>query len=1026
MARIAWTDDLRAELSPRDASTLKPIDANRAWARGQSAFKGGSVFEALKKSLSRTGALEEATKGVLATLTQAVVPADATVLSLGASIAVASHLGYGDPVVGAIAAARGAAIAIRALRHGHELHIEHKYPDLWLTYEPSKVPIATRTLREAVLLEGNDVDAIAAAREMWPGAGLTFKVTLAHALPGAPDLAADVAREIAALPPDERLIVAPVLASLRDMTNLEKMLSHRMGAHPLVDAVENFGLDALPVFVALWSQAVNDRIHLARATTCYVDATSAAVLAREIDKKSTGTIARSYFGRHPELTDAAFGELAKTRSKLGEMASELLVGAKRMSETHDEVPLAKLPMVLSRSPWLGDKPKRKLRVLELAPRARPETVTLDAHVRERIRGETTFAQFPLMEGETLLKWVAEAHEGKVPLAWWANRLRIPHEALRDVIAHGYARAPGFFAPQAIGVFGQPALAAFLDWLEKNPTQIDWYMRTDVFLAIESHRLTGPLLDRLEDVRASERAWECLVAHVEATLVGLIPIAVGRRSKRRGLAERVLRKIAIDHDALAREVAASYGDEARASVEEILGFDERYDCPSVAPKMPSAWRSDAFARPRLPDGRALPIEAVDRIGHMLAFSTLDAPYAGLADVRALCEPRSLAELAWDAGRAWQRDGAKPKLQWMVDAIAHFGDDEVIRRTTPAIAEHRIVTVLAYAATPAAAIELSTIASRIAKGIGSAWGTRAAVDAAFAVLARRCGKRVEEIEDSLMPTVTIVEPRVKLDFGSRVIDVGFDERLDPFIESDRGRLRALPKAGKKDDPAKVARAQEIWDELQEDVAAIADVRLHSLERAMATGRVWTLEAFAHAWMDHPLMRHLSRGVIWRAGETTCRIAEDGSFADVHDKTLSEVRELAIAHPAEMTDAVRDAWRAVFVDYKIAQPLEQLSRRTLGVVRGESITLVPVGSPPSLAEIHERFRAAGFEPGWHAREQIATRTCIRSAMRFRLMLHVENKSVSSFTLTAELDGQGIDLERVDPVDLSELVHVLALEPK
>ncbi len=253
------------------------------------------------------------------------------------------------------------------------------------------------------------------------------------------------------------------------------------------------------------------------------------------------------------------------------------------------------------------------------------------------------------------------------------------------------------------------------------------------------------------------------------------------------------------------------------------------------------------------------------------------------------------------------------------------------------------------------------------------------------------------------------------------MGFDERLDPFVEGDRGKLRELPKAGKKDDPEKVAHAQEVWRELQEDVTAIADVRLTSLERAMITGRGWTQDAFRHAWMDHPLMRQLSRGVVWRAPEATFRITEDGNFADMHDAPLAITSPVTVAHPVEMTVDECDAWRRVFLDYRITQPLDQLSRRVLRSAEGETLVLtLPV--PEALLDFHKMVDAAGFEKGWRDRTQTVSRRCARGPFRLIGMLGVENKMVTRVTWSAESRGQRVDIDRVHPVDLSELVAAVA----
>jgi hypothetical protein len=625
-----------------------------------------------------------------------------------------------------------------------------------------------------------------------------------------------------------------------------------------------------------------------------------------------------------------------------------------------EAPLADLPKVLSRPPWISGKQSRVIHPIRVATKDRSD-----------------------MPATKLAEQVARVKEGKV-------------EEAAD----------------------SPAIAlAMLD-----ATNVFGGWRSDLDACV----------------------WHYFETHVETTALALVPIAVGEAGMRRKIAERALRKLAGRHGDTVRAVASGYGKKVLASVIEILAFDMRFDCPNVAPQLPAAWRPAAFTRPLLRDGRALPLVAVDRIGHMLAFSTLDRRYEGLSDVKSACESRSVAELAWDMARAWEAAGGDKRDQWMLESIAHLGDDEVIRRTTPALTHPSIVPVLGHTATAAAATELCTLAWRATHEASTRPAQMlATVAAAFATIARKQGITVEQVEDSLLPTIPIaasndsdvpvssrlvsmrsksIDARVKLDYGSRTIAVGFDERLDPFVESANGsKLRDLPGAGTKDDPKKVARAEEVWRELQEDVAAIADVRLASLERAMLSGRSWTLEAFRHAWMDHPLMRHLSRSVVWRSGETAFRIGQDGTFADVNDAELRVLADVSAAHPAEMTADECAHWGDVLTDYRIIQPIEQLSRR---VLRSASATLVPA-VPTSQSEFYQRLAGKRFEVGARGRDPMVSRACLRGSGRLRVTLTIDKQMVASLALVAERGGKVVPLESVHAVDLGELAHDLDVVP-
>ncbi len=1027
--KLSWTAHLRADLAPTEPKESSVVP-ERAWTKVRTSI-ARTVFE---KGLTQQGAAVDAMKAGIALLEKKELPEDASAEALGAVLVMAQQRGVAPNFLGALEKTRSGDVVLHALVHAHALTCVHKYPASWMVAQSSAVPIGWRALREYVLREGED-KLLAIAKRAWKHAPLSLKVVFSYAFSSAHAWAAETAAEIAALPAGTRIIAAPVLATLKDATHLEGLLAHRMGSHPLVDVVENLGEDALPALIGAWElPKIGDRVHLANATSVYVDDRAAAVLARELDKVSTAEIARAYFHRHPDIAARALD--GKSRSKLGAIASEVLAGAKRTLEKPDEIPMKDLPMVLSNPPWTSDEKHRKALAVDVVAPPRAETIKTSEKRRAAVANQVAFAQFPELGGDALADFVAKVKSGELGLAWWHDRSRVPKDVLLELIKTlGYQkRTPFSFPFVAAGFFGDVVVPPLVDWAVENWTSIapslDGYAMRDTVLEIDSHRFAGAMVALIETGRSRGLAWRYFDLHPEATIAGVIPIALSRMSKRRRAGESVLRRLAIKHGDAIRAVAKSHGERAASAIEEILSFDGRWDCPSSAPKMPIEWRPKTFTRPLAKDGRALPLEAVEHIGHMLAFSDEDAPYIGLDDVRAACEPRSLAELAWDAARAWERARARNVSKWMLESIALLGDDEVIRRTTPAIKRQEVVAVLGRAATDAAATELCTLAWRIKEQKARTWrarhwGTRATVMAAFAELARRRGMSVEQVEDSLSPTIALSEPRVKLDYGSRTIDVGFDERLDPFIESARGKLRKLPKAGKKDDPAKVARAAQIWDELLEDVTAIADLRLDSLERAMISGRSWTLDAFRKAWMDHPLMRHLARGVVWRAGGKSFRIAEDGTFADHEDAAFdTKDQAIGIVHPAEMQGDERDGWRRVFFDYRITQPLEQLDRRLLLRAEGASITLAP-DVPPLPAESVNALRAIGFETTWRNREQIATRACTRTPHRMRVTQVVEDRKVVRYVIAAEQDAVDVGLENIHPVDLSEIVHALALHP-
>jgi hypothetical protein len=497
-----------------------------------------------------------------------------------------------------------------------------------------------------------------------------------------------------------------------------------------------------------------------------------------------------------------------------------------------------------------------------------------------------------------------------------------------------------------------------------------------------------------------RAWAHYEAHVTDTLLAIIPIAIGEWNPKRKIAERIVRVLASRHPKNVNEAAASYGKKAKASVEEILSIDPRLDCPGAPPDMSPAWKPSKLPRPRLIAGENLSLDALEHLGHMLAFSTLDRAYAGIADVKAACDPRSLAELAWEAAVAWEAAGATRRDEWMIESLAHLGDDIVIRRTTPALKSARVLDVLAATPTDAAATELCTILWRLSQDKPRPdYGVKEA-RAAFAALARRRGMSVDELEDTLAPTILPAPP----------IQFGVDDRLDPFMQTAGGtRHHTLPPTS-------------TWRDLQEDVAAVSDARIRSLERAMLSGREWSADTFRKAWLDHSLMQHVSRCVVWRTGGRAFRVAEDGTFADARDDVMELGKTITILHPAELDDEERARWIAVLADYRVVQPFDQMARRVLPRVKGGSVALFPIGAM-TQRELYEKLSTHGFTNDVRAKTPSASRACERASGRLVLGFAFQSQKVTSITLKYERGSKPVDLDVASPVDVSEVAHDLEL---
>jgi hypothetical protein len=333
---------------------------------------------------------------------------------------------------------------------------------------------------------------------------------------------------------------------------------------------------------------------------------------------------------------------------------------------------------------------------------------------------------------------------------------------------------------------------------------------------------------------------------------------------------------------------------------------------------------------------------------LARSPVETPDPVLLDVIAALDRRSVAELGWELARHWELRPRK-RDRWMIDSLVVLADEEIVRRTTPALKNARLYAVLGFIGTDAAAFELMTAIARL--------GPRARMaEAAFEALAVRRGLGVGELEDAL---VTALPGSIDLHYGARVVHVVFDANLQPNVVGPSGAtLKALPDPGKNDDPAKVRDAKRRFADLVEDVTVLSERRLAALERAMIDGRTWPYATWKSVWADHVLMAHIARGVVWRCGDRALRLAEDGSLAGDDDTVvpMTEGAQIGVMHPAELGPERVSRWSRILADYRLLQPFEQLAR-PIAAIDGLEIVVGPPPVPIKGFALWEAMRKVGF---------------------------------------------------------------------
>jgi hypothetical protein len=745
----------------------------------------------------------------------------------------------------------------------------------------------------------------------------------------------------------------PVLHRSRISLEDARRVALRAGAghSQLEPLLHRFGEEALPLIyeVAGTAKHASHFEDMARVLACVDTDEAAGFLSKNLGKKAVRKRAVDYFLRFPDRAKA-LEIYAKKKTRTARMAHDLMDQAVRSAERLDipEADESQLPAVLVSPPWDGgERPRRKAKAIQDLPPALPHENQLHGtDYPKPHRGNHR-----LMTDEEVEKWfelIAEVDPKKqwprkVQLFYYRpgdgkENIAVPPEARLKVWNDGTwpYKEHAQTAVSILGESGMKGIPGLIRWADQQvPRQTHQYgLRPIVDSEVAALAPSIAYLLRKRDVSEIGRKW--MRRFPEAAIAGLLPAAVGKKNtKRRTVAEQALRWLASEgYEDRIRERAKELGKNGPAAVDEILGWDPIYDCPKKPPKLPGTYRPEGFVRPVLKTGEALPLSAMKRLGEMLAFSPPHETYAGIEQVKEICTERSLAEFAWTVASAWETAGADKRQRWMYYSLVHLADDEVVRRTTPALKHAMIVDVLAHIPTEASAMELATIAFRGSKSSSHYNSAQLAAENALDRLAEAQGVGRDELDDQLTPTLGLDEDgTLLLDFGPRSFRVGFDEHLRPEIVDAKGnRRKVLPRGAKKDDPEKLAAAKVAWKELKEDVSAIAMFRIDALERAMLVNRRWSLEEFEKYWARHRLMMHLARRVVWAAYEgeeeetvTLFRVAEDGSYADQNDEAvkLSPEAKIGVPHPLRWPDDSLEAWRELFDDYELLQPFHQLDR-------------------------------------------------------------------------------------------------------
>lgn len=481
---------------------------------------------------------------------------------------------------------------------------------------------------------------------------------------------------------------------------------------------------------------------------------------------------------------------------------------------------------------------------------------------------------------------------------------------------------------------------------------------EAFARIHAPEAAPHALDLALSSKAVKPSREWLENNLDEAIVGLMPVAAGTGKladaaveflnsvKRRGNVGRITAHLGIvDAQVVAR---------VRAKVLDVV----EVSLPVLSREATPTWWRQAVAQAPVNKSKPpswvlptdLPAIAVgehslgpDHIAELLGAlqaSTLDTRHPLLTSLREHAAPDRLDAFGWKLFEGWIAEGAPPKHKWAFLAVGFLGSDRTVLKLAPLVrawpgeSQHQRAVlgleVLRTIGTDTALMQINGIAQKVKfKGL-----KERAVQCIDAIAASRNMTR-PQLEDRIVPDCGLDERGERVfDFGPRQFRFVLGPELKPMIRHSDGTTKTdLPKPGAKDDATRAGPAVAEWRLLKKQIADVAKIQAVRLEQAMVTGRRWNAEEFNTLLVQHPLMVHLARLLVWASYEpsgavaATFRVTEDQTLGDVSDEpfTLPRDARVGVLHPLQLTERPQllEQWGQLFGDYEIVSPFPQLGR-------------------------------------------------------------------------------------------------------
>lgn len=329
---------------------------------------------------------------------------------------------------------------------------------------------------------------------------------------------------------------------------------------------------------------------------------------------------------------------------------------------------------------------------------------------------------------------------------------------------------------------------------------------------------------------------------------------------------------------------------------------------------------------------LSAQAARALLHLAATSPQELP-ALAHQLLAQASAENRARLALALVQHWVAADGAPESRWVLKLLPGAADDRIVDvLSSAALAWHktrkeRAVVALQQLGRLDTVYALSCVQA-LATGKTLKPSVLATAQAVLAEAATRRGMALADLSDELTPDFDLGRG-VQLQVGAQTYDVLLQGDLSLRLRTPAGKLaRSLPALADEGLRTEWEAAAARLKTLSKGIKAVLQQQAPRLQSCLMLGRHWPLDTWRRLFLEHPLLRVVAQGLVWRvepaAGQPfSLRIAEDLSLVDAESDAVQLPAEgrIALWHPAQATEQERAQWRECLADYGLKALIEQV---------------------------------------------------------------------------------------------------------